>query len=94
VATITGFSITSNVVTFQATNSFVSGQKVSVSGLTSTAGSSLNGFTLTVLGSGLSPSQFQAGIPSGLGDVNPTGDSGKAVPLPPPQAPIFLLTGQ
>jgi len=94
VATITGFSITSNVVTFQATNSFVSGQKVSVSGFTSTAGSSLNGFTLTVLGSGLSPSQFQAGIPSGLGDVNPTGDSGKAVPLPPPQAPIFLLTGQ
>jgi hypothetical protein len=94
VATITGFSITSNVVTFQAANSFVSGQKVSISGLTSTAGSSLNGFTLTVLGSGLSGLQFQAGIPSGLGDVNLTGDSGKAVPLPPPQAPIFLLTGQ
>ena len=74
VASITAFSIASNVVTFQAVNSFVSGQKVSIAGLTSTPGSSLNGFTLTVLGSGLSASQFQAGIPSGLGDVNPTGE--------------------
>jgi hypothetical protein len=94
VATISGFSIASNVVTFQAVNNFISGQKLSISGLTSTAGTPLNGLTVTVLGSGLSAAQFQAGIPSGLGDVSLTGDSGKAVPLPPPQNPIFLLTGQ
>jgi hypothetical protein len=92
VATITALSISSNVVTFQAANSFVAGQKVSISGLTSTAGAALNGSTLTVLGTGLSGLQFECSL---LGaDVSATSDSGKAVPLPPPQTPVFLLTGQ
>ena len=92
VATITSFSIASNVVTFQAGNGFIAGQKVSISGLSSSAGVGLNGGTLIVLGSGLSATQFEAKF-SGA-DVSNTSDSGKAVPLPPPQAPIFLLAGQ
>ncbi len=94
VATITGFSISSGVVTFQAANGFIAGQRISISGLTSSAGTALNGLTLTVLGTGLTGLQFESTLPSGIGDVETTGDSGKAIPLPPPQAPIFLLTGQ
>jgi len=97
VATITSFSIASNVVTFQAANGFIAGQKVSISGLTSTDGSSLNGLTLSVLGNGLSGTQFEANVTCAgvaCADVSNTSDSGKAVPLPPPQSPIYLLTGQ
>jgi hypothetical protein len=98
VATITSFSIASNVVTFQAANGFIAGQKVSISGLTSEGGSPLNGQTLSVLGNGLSGTQFEANITCApdvtCPDVSSTSDSGKAVPLPPPQAPIYLLTGQ
>ena len=92
VANITAFSISSNVITFQAVNSFIPGQKVSVSGLSTSAGASLNGLTLTVLGTGLLASQFECGFSAA--DVSPTSDSGTAVPLPPPQTPVFLLTGQ
>jgi len=92
VANITAFSISSNVITFQAVNSFIPGQKVSISGLSTSAGVSLNGLTLTVLGTGLSASHFECGF-SGA-DVSSTSDSGTAVPLPPPQTPVFLLTGQ
>jgi DNA-binding beta-propeller fold protein YncE len=92
VASITALSINANVVTFQAANGFVAGQKISISGLTSTAGAALNGLTLTVLGTGLSGLQFESSF-SGA-DVSTTPDSGKAVPLPPPQTPVFLLTGQ
>jgi streptogramin lyase len=98
VATITSFSIASNVVTFQAANGFIAGQKVSISGLTSSAGTPLNGLTLSVLGNGLSGTQFEANVSCppdvSCADVSTTSDSGNAVPLPPPQAPIFLLTGQ
>jgi hypothetical protein len=98
VATITSFSIASNVVTFQAANGFIAGQKVSISGLTSEGGSPLNGQTLSVLGNGLSGTQFEANITCAANvtcpDVSSSSDSGKAVPLPPPQAPIYLLTGQ
>ncbi len=89
-ATITAFSIASNVVTFQATNQFAPGQSVSISGLTT--GTYLNGVTLTVLATGLSGSQFECYFPSA--DVTQTSDSGAAVPLVPTQSPIFLLTGQ
>ena len=92
VATITGFTIASNVVTFQAANGFIAGQKVSISSLSTSSGASLNGLTLTVLGTGLSGLQFECSFSSA--DVPLTSDSGKAVPLPPPQNPVFLLTGQ
>jgi hypothetical protein len=95
VTTITGFSITSNVVTFQAANGLIAGQKVSISGLSTTDGAKLlNGLTLTVLGTGLSGLQFESSLPTKTADVAMTSDSGHAVPLPPLQAPIFLLTGQ
>jgi hypothetical protein len=94
VASITSFSITSNVVTFTAVNSFTPGQKLSITGMTSSAGVALNGVTVTVLNTGLSTAQFQASLPGTAADVSATSDNGKAVPLPPPQPPIFLLTGQ
>ncbi|MGA7906576.1 MAG: YncE family protein [Candidatus Sulfotelmatobacter sp.] len=90
VSSITTFSITSNVVTFQAANSFSPGQRVSISGLST--GTYLNGHTLTVLATGLSGGQFACDFTHA--DVGPTSDSGTAVPLGPAQAPVFLLTGQ
>ena len=92
VAAITGFSITSNVVTFQAANSFVAGQRVSISGLST--GTYLNGQTFSVLGTGLTAAQFECDLSTSTADVQPTVDSGNAGPLPPTQAPILLLTGQ
>ena len=89
-AAITAFSISSNVVTFQAANGFSPGQNVSISGLTT--GTYLNGVTLTVLATGLSGSQFEAYFANP--NLGPTSDSGTAVPTQPTQAPIFLLTGQ
>ncbi|HEY3975103.1 MAG TPA: hypothetical protein VGM18_19005 [Candidatus Sulfotelmatobacter sp.] len=102
VAAVTSFSITNNVVTFTALNSFIAGQKLSITGMTSSAGTALNGLTLTVLNTGLSATQFQAAFtcttanvsPCTIANVSPTSDTGTAVPLPPPQNPIFLLTGQ
>jgi len=91
VAAISGFSISSNVVTFTAANNFFAGEKVSITGLTT--GTYLNGKTLTVLATGLSAGSFECNFTNA--DVNPPiADSGSAVPLTPPQTPIFLLTGQ
>ncbi len=91
---ITAFSISSNVITFTGVNSFVAGQKVAITGMTSTAGIALNGLTLTVLNTGLSPFQFECNFPGTTADVSSTTDVGQAVPIPAPQNPIFLLTGQ
>lgn len=90
VTPITAFSITSNVVTFQAANSFRGGEKIFVSGLTT--GTYLNSNIFTVLPTGLSASQFEcffthANVPS-------IGVSGTATVEPPSQSPIFLLPGQ
>ena len=90
---ITGFSITSGVATFQATNTFTAGTRVAISALTSSAGIPLNDQTLTVLAVGLSGTQFECNV-SGQPDVGFTTDTGSVVPLAPPQAPIFLVTGQ
>jgi len=76
-AAITGFSITSNVVTIQAANNFVAGEQVQISGMT--AGTYLNGQTLTVLGTGLSGAQFEANFTHA--DVALTTDSGNALGL-------------
>jgi YVTN family beta-propeller protein len=89
-ATITGFSITSNIVTFQAANGFAAGQTVSISGLTT--GTYLNGFTLTVLATGLSNSQFECYFTNA--DVGSIPDSGIALPTVPLQTPVFMMTGQ
>jgi len=90
VATITGFSITSNVVTFQAVNTFSAGEKVQISGLTT--GTYLDGATLNILATGLSATQFECNFTNA--NVSPTTDLGTAVPIAPLQSPIFLLTGQ
>ena len=77
-ASITSFSITSNVVTFQTTtNSFIPGQQVQISGLGT--GTYLNGQTLTVLQTGLSATQFSANFAHP--DVTSTTDSGAAIGL-------------
>ncbi len=91
---ITAFSIASNVITFTSVNAFVAGQKISITGMTSTAGTALNGLTMTVLNTGLSPFQFECNYPGTITDVSTTTDTGQAVPIPAPQNPIFLLTGQ
>jgi YVTN family beta-propeller protein len=89
-ASITAFSIASNVVTFQAANAFTAGQTVSISGLST--GTYLNGVTMTVLATGLSSSQFECYFSSP--DTPSTSDSGTAFPSVPSQTPVFMLTGQ
>lgn len=95
VAAITSYSVTSNVATFQAANSFTQGTRVILSGLSSTEGQqSIDGTTCTVLAAGLSSSQFECVLSTTAADIGSTADSGTAVPQAPPQSPIFLLTGQ
>ena len=57
-ATVTAFSVTSNVVTFTAANTFTAGETVTFTGLTAF----LNGTTAVVLSSGLSATQFQVAL--------------------------------
>lgn len=90
VASITAFSVTSNVVTFKAVNSFAPGEKIVASGLTT--GTYLDGLILTVLSTGLSGSQFECYFAHA--NVPLTQASGTATAEPPSQNPIFLLTGQ
>lgn len=95
-AAITSFSIMNDVATFTAINNFTAGTKVALSGFTSSAGTQMNGLTVTVLATGLSTSQFEANlnlVPAPA-NVGATPDTGTAVPIVPPQSPIFLLTGQ
>ena len=94
VATITSFSITNNVVTFQAVNTFTPGTRVSISNLLTTPGATLNGQTLTVITTGLSAKQFECVLTIGQANVGSTTDTGTAVPQVPPQNPVFLLAGQ
>jgi len=75
-ASITAFQITSNVVTFQAVNTFVAGQVVVIQNMVT--GTYLN-TTLTVLSTGLSGTQFEASFVHA--DVGSTGDSGNATPV-------------
>jgi DNA-binding beta-propeller fold protein YncE len=91
VATITSYSISSGVATFTANNNFIPGTRVAISGFTGTTGSQLNGQTLTVLASQLSGTTFQCNV--SVADGSGT-DTGTAVPISPPQRPIYLVTGQ
>lgn len=95
-ASITGFSIANNVVTFQAVNNYIVGEQVSISGLSTPVGLNLNSQILTVLSTGLSGTQFEAVLnpPNTQPNTPLTKDSGTAVPVPALQNPIFLLTGQ
>jgi YVTN family beta-propeller protein len=91
-ATVTGFSITSNMVTFQAPNSFTPGEHVVISGLPS-PNNYLNGVYLTVLPTGLSSSQFECYFAHA--NVSPTSASSSTIAaVELSQQPIFLLTGQ
>lgn len=92
VATITSFSVTSNVATFQAVNNFIPGARVEISNLKSAPGTLINGQTLTVLATGLSGTQFECNVSQA--NVGSTIDTGTAVAVSPPQAPIFVLSGQ
>lgn len=96
VASITGYSVSSGVVTFQAANNFTAGQQISVAGLTSKTGVLFDDQNYTVLAAGLSNGQFACNVPPGYagGNVSPMADAGTATPLAPTQSPIFLLTGQ
>jgi len=92
VANITSFSAANGVVTFNANNSFTAGTRVAIS----KTGTSLDGQTFTVLSPGANPppyGSFSCHLNSNT-DAGVSGKSGVAVPLSPPQAPIFLLTGQ
>ena len=68
---ITEWSISSNVATFTAANSFASGESVILSGFpTSTF---FNGMAVTVLSSGLSGTQFEANFTHGNGSATEAG---------------------
>ena len=92
IAIITSFSASNGVVTFTGNNSFAAGTRVAIS----KTGTTLDGQTLTVLSPGANPppyASFSCHLNSAA-DASVSGKSGVAVPLAPPQAPIFLLTGQ
>lgn len=76
-ATITSFSITSNVVTFICGNNFLAGQEVNISGLS--AGTYLNGVIFQVISDDLSSTQFSADFT--YANVSSTPDTGVAVPV-------------
>jgi len=57
-AHITGYSVTSNVITFYASNKFLAGTTVTISGLSTTQGATFNGDQV-VLAAGLSTTQFE-----------------------------------
>lgn len=89
-ASITAFSITSNIVTFTATNSFTAGQIVQISSLK--IGTYLNGKVMSVQAAGLSGSQFEAAFTDGTthANVTSTSDTGTAAPFT--LYPISTLT--
>ena len=73
-ATVTAFSASSNIVTLNAANSFVAGERVTFSGLS--VATFLNNQTFTVLGTGLSNTQFQ--VAASTPNTAATADSGSA----------------
>lgn len=83
-ATVTAWSITSNVVTFTGANSYTAGQVVTVSGLST--GSFLNGQSFVVLSSGLSATQFEANFTHANGSATETGTA-----VPQPTIQIFTV---
>jgi len=76
VANVTGFSISSNVVTFIANNAFESGQYVV---LATTDALFLNGLTVQIISTGLSNTQFEFNFP--WSDTSLSAESGTATPV-------------
>ncbi|MFZ1083372.1 MAG: hypothetical protein WAN35_00250 [Terracidiphilus sp.] len=74
VAKISGFSITSNTVTFTAANNYSAGQFVDIEGLSS--GFYLNRAIMQVSSIGLSSTQFEAALPFDWPNVSTTSDNG------------------
>jgi hypothetical protein len=72
-ATVTAWSITSNVATFTATNSFQAGQEILLQGFAGKSYTTVNDQIVTVLASGLSDTQFQANLPAPDASVTDTG---------------------
>lgn len=73
-ATITSTTVTSNVLTVSATNTFSAGDTVTLTGLTTST--FLNNQTLTVIATGLSGSQFEAALTHA--NYGATADTGTA----------------
>jgi hypothetical protein len=61
-ATVTAWSITSNIATFTANNSFQPGQELFLQGFIGKSNTTVNNKFVTVLASGLTSTQFQADI--------------------------------
>jgi len=91
-AAVTSFSITSNVVTFHAANSFTPGEQVLISGLVD-PNTYLNSVILTVLPTGLSGSQFECYFAHANVGSTSAGPSVIAT-VELSEDPIFLLPGQ
>jgi hypothetical protein len=72
-ATVTAWSITSNVATFTATNIFQAGQEILLQGFTGKDNTTVNDKFVTVLASGLSDSQFQANLTAPDASITDTG---------------------
>jgi hypothetical protein len=72
-STVTGWSITSNVATFTAMNSFQAGQEILLQGFTGKSYTTVNDKFVTVLASGLSGTQFQANLTAPDTSITDTG---------------------
>lgn len=82
------YSITSDVVTITASNTFTSGEQVLVQGFLTSGGSVLNNAFVTVLSSGLSGSQFEFNFTTADGS-----GSDVAVIVPDQNGLAFVNTG-
>jgi len=87
-AIITGWSVSGNVYTFYAVNSFTANELVAIAGLSAGLAPSANGLTFPVLASGLSSTQFEISLPAF--DAGFTPDSGTATPALPNYASVAL----
>jgi hypothetical protein len=72
-ATVTAWSITSNVATFTATNGFEAGQEILLQGFAGKSYTTVNDKIVTVLASGLSDTQFQANLTAPDTSITDTG---------------------
>jgi hypothetical protein len=72
-ATVTAWSITSDVATFTAANSFQAGQEILLQGFQGKSYTTVNDLFVTVLASGLSDTQFQANLTAPDASVTDTG---------------------
>jgi hypothetical protein len=79
VVAVTAWSITSNVITFTATNTLAAGNMVLLSGFAT--GTFLNGQYVTVIATGLSGSQFEAQFAQPVGFGTSATENGNAILL-------------